>query len=520
MPIILDGTTGVTASAVTTTTWSPTNLVIPGNSTIGDASTDTLTVNATPAFSTDITLSNGSLVGDALKINLGNSVKGYFGGHAAGNGGFYINSQQANQDLRLRTQGTDRLVIASTGDVTISSTLTVSSIGGAQKRGLYVASGNGAGSPGGIYLLSATAAGFNAATYEAIGQRNDGNGASAFSGMVALGHLHTSGITSTGMSLGAVRFGGNSTGSTTADVRYSAQIVGLAESTWTNASSQPTALLFYTGSTGVDINSSIAECGTERMRIDSSGNVGIGTSSPAAKLNVVGSAVFSSFVDMVGIVGSGNSFISSSGGLFLNGYNNFQTGILTASSGTNLLFQTGSTERMRIDSSGNLLVGTTAIPSASTGNAAALAPTGYQIPLVLSRSVTTAAEQARFYNPNGNVGSIQTNGSATSYVTSSDYRLKEDIAPMTGALAKVSALKPVTYKWKIDGSDGQGFIAHELQEVVPNCVTGEKDAVNEDGTPKYQGIDTSFLVATLTAAIQEQQAIITSLTARIEALEA
>ena len=90
---------------------------------------------------------------------------------------------------------------------------------------------------------------------------------------------------------------------------------------------------------------------------------------------------------------------------------------------------------------------------------------------------------------------------------------------MTGALAKVALLKPCTYKWKVDGSDGQGFIAHELAEVEAGCVTGEKDAVDEDGNPQYQGIDTSFLVATLTAAIQEQQTLITALTARITALE-
>jgi hypothetical protein len=90
---------------------------------------------------------------------------------------------------------------------------------------------------------------------------------------------------------------------------------------------------------------------------------------------------------------------------------------------------------------------------------------------------------------------------------------------MTGALARVAALKPVTYSWKADGSAGEGFIAHELAEVVPDAVVGEKDAVNEDGSIKPQGIDTSFLVATLTAAIQEQQAIINDLKARIETLE-
>ena len=115
------------------------------------------------------------------------------------------------------------------------------------------------------------------------------------------------------------------------------------------------------------------------------------------------------------------------------------------------------------------------------------------------------------------VGSISTNGSTTAYNTSSDYRLKNTIAPMTGALARVAQLKPVTYKWNADGSDGEGFIAHELAEVVPQCVTGEKDAVDENGKIKPQSIDTSFLVATLTAAIQEQQAIIESLKARLDA---
>jgi hypothetical protein len=97
--------------------------------------------------------------------------------------------------------------------------------------------------------------------------------------------------------------------------------------------------------------------------------------------------------------------------------------------------------------------------------------------------------------------------------------LKEAIVPMTGALAKVAQLKPVTYKWKVDGSDGEGFIAHELAEVCPIAVTREKDAVDADGNPQYQGIDTSFLVATLTAAIQEQQALITQLQADVAALK-
>ena len=107
---------------------------------------------------------------------------------------------------------------------------------------------------------------------------------------------------------------------------------------------------------------------------------------------------------------------------------------------------------------------------------------------------------------NTGVGQITHNGTNTSYTTSSDYRLKENVAPMTGALAKVKALKPCTYTWKETGVNSEGFIAHELAEVCPDAVTGEKDAVNADGSIKSQGIDTSYLVATLTAAIQELNA--------------
>jgi hypothetical protein len=176
---------------------------------------------------------------------------------------------------------------------------------------------------------------------------------------------------------------------------------------------------------------------------------------------------------------------------------------------------TDGSGRMRIDSNGNVLIGTTSLD----GRLNVAYPSGGNGCKFTLTNSSAANNVLVFNNTNGTVGFIQMNGSNTSYNTSSDYRLKENIAPMTGALATVSALKPVTYTWKADGSDGQGFIAHELQAVVPDCVTGEKDAVDTEGNIKPQAIDTSFLVATLTAAIQEQQAIITELKARVEALE-
>jgi hypothetical protein len=117
------------------------------------------------------------------------------------------------------------------------------------------------------------------------------------------------------------------------------------------------------------------------------------------------------------------------------------------------------------------------------------------------------------------VGSITHNGTSTSYNTSSDYRLKEDWVAVADASTRVNALKPVNFAWKVDGSRVDGFLAHELAEVVPEAVTGEKDAVDAEGNPVYQGIDQSKLVPLLTAALQEALAKIESLTARVSALE-
>jgi hypothetical protein len=258
-----------------------------------------------------------------------------------------------------------------------------------------------------------------------------------------------------------------------------------------------------------------SEGGTEAMRIDSSGNVGIGVTSISTQGQLyIGASGTSTDVKI------GLSPTNSSGGQNPLA----QIGSSADSTfGSTLYFTTRTTagtvsERMRIDSSGNLLVGGTSTNESFSGIPTIQGSTNCIF--TNKRSSTSSASQFRFYNPNGLVGDISTSGSATTYGTSSDYRLKENVAPMTGALATVAQLKPCTYTWKIDGSSGQGFIAHELQAVVPDCVTGEKDAVNEDGSIKPQGIDTSFLIATLTAAIQEQQTLITTLTDRITALEA
>jgi hypothetical protein len=312
--------------------------------------------------------------------------------------------------------------------------------------------------------------------------------------------------------------------------------------------------------------------GFERVRVDTSGNVGIGTSSPTINLHVAGAAggiryacsagasnllysdtsagylgtennfplIFQTNnaarmrIDSSGNVGIGRTpdqrlqiahptaveydmFVGSTRTLTL--YADATQTIVAAPTAVPMIFRTSDTERMRITPNGNLCINTTStINNAAFINIKVNPTTNWCI--ATQPLVTDSYNAAVFFNlAASDVGTIVPGASSTAYNTTSDYRLKENIAPMTGALGVVQQLKPCTYTWKATGESTQGFIAHELQEVVPECVTGEKDAVDANGKPKYQGVDTSFLVATLTAAIQEQQAIITDLKTRIELLE-
>jgi hypothetical protein len=225
--------------------------------------------------------------------------------------------------------------------------------------------------------------------------------------------------------------------------------------------------------------------------------------------------------------GAGYSMTTGSKNTIIGKFGGNQGGLDIRTASNYIVLSDGDGNPRIINNSGQTLLNAT---TDAAGSGARLHITGADSQSACSLKIGTNGYPGWYFaNASGTkVGDIVINSGGTAYNTTSDYRLKNTIAPMTGALAKVALLKPCTYKWNADGSSGQGFIAHELAEIVPGCVTGEKDAVeiytdengNEATRPAYQGIDTSFLVATLTAAIQEQQALIQDLTTRLAALEA
>ena len=203
------------------------------------------------------------------------------------------------------------------------------------------------------------------------------------------------------------------------------------------------------------------------------------------------------------------------------------TGVFFPSADT-IAFTEGGTEAMRIASNGCLSINSTAttLPLGAArfivqgGSSTEYAGIDQYGVLEIEKGTTGLQYAAEFRNPNGLVGRITTDGSATAYVTSSDYRLKENVNYNFDATTRLKQLKPARFNFIADANKTvDGFLAHEVQEIIPEAISGKKDAVDEKGNISPQGIDQSKLVPLLTKALQEAIAKIEQLEARLTALE-
>jgi len=262
-------------------------------------------------------------------------------------------------------------------------------------------------------------------------------------------------------------------------------------------------------STDTNGNVTIDPAGTGNTVI-TSGNVGIGTSSISGgvQLHATGAVrLEGNFFGADGTAaGPSIRFWNAASGLYHPGSDA-------------LGFVASGSEKMRIDSSGNLLIGATAVSGPDGGNSLGLVLAGN------GRFYTSTANGGNVFefnvNGTGGVGSINVSTSGTSFNTSSDYRLKQGVEDMTGAIDRVKALAPKRFQFIADADRTvDGFLAHEAQAVVPEAVHGTHNEVDDDGNAVMQGIDQSKLVPLLTGALQEAIAKIETLETQRADLEA
>jgi hypothetical protein len=260
---------------------------------------------------------------------------------------------------------------------------------------------------------------------------------------------------------------------------------------------------------------------SEKMRITSEGYVGIGTDSPsssggklAVKTANAGyvvieptSSVTNQIATGIRLHGNANETDRYAGIFCYNGAANNVNSMTfwTTNSGS-------SEERMRITSAGHVLINTTALQGVG-GLSLQVGGNNVVIENNTTSSAGNGTEYQVFRRNSSQIGSITMNGTtAVQYNTSSDYRLKENVVTEWDATSRLKQLKPSRFNF-ITEPDRivDGFLAHEVQDIVPEAIAGEKDAVDAEGNPKYQGIDQSKLVPLLVKTIQELEARITAL---------
>ena len=272
-----------------------------------------------------------------------------------------------------------------------------------------------------------------------------------------------------------------------------------------------------------------ANVGSNALVVNS-GLVGIGTSSPTSNLEI--SASTNTGVRLTTTADS-TPFLD----FRTNGTDRLRISSSSATGATfnvrsnqDMQFYTNNTERMRIDTSGATRFGDTFVGDAWNINSGIFSQLGSSIPFAVASDSTvavfnrhsTTGTVVEFKQGIGTaVGKIDVTASSTSYLTSSDYRLKENITEITDGISRVKQLNPSRFNFIADPDKTvDGFIAHEVQDIVPEAVSGEKNAVDSDGKPEYQGVDYGRITPLLTAALKEAIEKIEMLEARIAVLEA
>jgi hypothetical protein len=281
----------------------------------------------------------------------------------------------------------------------------------------------------------------------------------------------------------------------------------------------------------------LGTAGAGRLNINSAGNVGVGVTpeTSGSNYNVLqigqGGSLMAPTATEDMYVGSNvyrnasntNSYIVTAQASIYEQYNGEHYFNVAPSGSADAAIS--FTSAMKIDNGGKLSFGTygaqqaAQISIAYDGHSGRVA--GVTRGLNLEAGITGTSDAIRFANPNGEVGRITTNGSATAYNTSSDYRLKENVTYTWDATTRLKQLKPARFNFIVDETNTlvDGFLAHEAQEVVPESVQGTKDAMRDEtdeegnvtSVPDMQGIDQSKLVPLLVKTIQELEARITAL---------
>lgn len=251
--------------------------------------------------------------------------------------------------------------------------------------------------------------------------------------------------------------------------------------------------------------------------IVASGKLAVGTTTPSSYNGGADDLVLAT-TGATGItIASGTS---NNGSLFFadgtSGADQYRGYVQYEQTNNAMAFGTNSAERIRINENGNLLIGRTNTDSNNGGHFITSDYAFFEdngAPLFLNR-FSSDGSIAIFRKQNSNVGDISVTGSGTSYNTSSDYRLKENVTYDWDATTRLKQLKPARFNFIVDADTTvDGFLAHEAQAVVPEAVTGTHNEVDDDGNPVMQGIDQSKLVPLLVKTIQELEARITALEA-------